>query len=113
MGTPLIPQEIYLLERYLSADYFGRLRDTWAEMITHLERCLDQFMREPPLDYRHRPLPEQPDAVWGERVIPNFRDTLQGLDEGYVKLLRGDLSALQYCWGPLSDFKGQTDFWSG
>ena len=113
MGTPLIPQEIFLLERYSSADYFGKLRDTWAEMITHLDRCLDEFLRQLPLDYRNRPLPEQPDAVWGERVIPNFRDTLQALNEGYIRLLAGDLSSLKYCHGPLSDFKGQTDFWSG
>jgi hypothetical protein len=113
MRTPLIPQEIFLLERYSSPDYFSKLRDTWSEMILHLDRCLNQFMHNLPLDYRNRPLPEQPDAVWGERVIPNFRDTLQGLNEGYIQLSGGDLSALQYCHGPLNDFKGQTDFWSG
>ncbi len=113
MGTALIPQEIFLLERYTSADYFGKLRDTWAEMITHLDHSLDEFMRNLPQDYRNRPLPEQPDVVWGERVIPNFRDTLQSLADGYSALLEGDLSGLEYCHGPLNDFKGQMDFWSG
>jgi hypothetical protein len=113
MATPLIPQEIFLLERYTSAGYFGQLRDTWAEMVAHLERCLDEFMRNLPLDYRDHPLPEQPDAVWGERVIPNFRDTLQSLNDGYAKLSGGDISGLEFCHGPLNDFKGQTDFWSG
>jgi hypothetical protein len=113
MGTALIPQEIFLLERYTSADYFGKLRDTWAEMITHLDHSLDEFMRNLRQDYRNRPLPEQPDVVWGERVIPNFRDTLQSLADGYSALLEGDLSGLAYCHGPLNDFKGQMDFWSG
>lgn len=113
MTTPLIPQEIFLLERYTSAEYFGQLRDTWKEMVAHLDRCLDEFMRSLPLDYRDRPLPEQPDAVWGERVIPNFRDTLQLLNDGYVRVSGGDITGLAYCHGPLNDFKGQTDFWSG
>ena len=113
MRTPLIPQEIFLLERYTSAEYFGQLRDTWHEMVAHLDSCLDEFMHNLPLDYRDRPLPEQPDAVWGERVIPNFRDTLQSLNDGYVKVLAGDITGLDYCHGPLNDFKGQTDFWSG
>lgn len=109
----MIPQEIYLLERYTSAEYFGQLRDTWQEIVAHLEKCLNEFMRNLPLDYHDRPLPEQPEAVWGERVIPNFRDTLQSLNDGYAKLLGGDIAGLEYCHGPLNDFKGQTDFWSG
>jgi hypothetical protein len=113
MATPLIPQEIFLLERYTSVEYFEKLRDTWAEMIAHLDRCLDEFMRNLPLDYRARSLPEQPDAVWGERVIPNFRDTLQSLNDGYVKLVAADFTGLEHAHGPLNDFKGQTDFWSG
>lgn len=110
MGTPLIPQEIFLLERYTSAEYFGKLRDTWTEMIAHLDRCLDELMLNLPLDYRNRPLPEQPDAVWGERVIPNFRDTLQSLNDGHITLLGGDLSGLEYCHGPLNDFKDRLIF---
>jgi hypothetical protein len=30
LAAPLIPQEIYLQERYCSLDYFGRLRDAFA-----------------------------------------------------------------------------------
>jgi hypothetical protein len=110
MGTPLIPQEIFLLERYSSVEYFEQLRDTWAEMIAHVERCLDHFMQNLPLDYRNLPLPEQPDAVWGERVLPNFRDTLQSLNDGYIALTAGDVTGLEYCHAPLNDFKGQSDF---
>lgn len=113
MNTPLLPQEILLLERYSSATYFIELRDTWAAMLDHVETCFDRFMHNLPLDYRSRPLPEQPDIVWGERVLPNFRDTLQGLNDGVVLLGSGDMRGLTYCNGPLNDFKGQTEFWAG
>lgn len=113
MNIILNPQEIYLLERYISAEYFCELRDTWADMIKHLETCLGRFMQNLPKNYRSQPLPEQPDAVWGWRVLPNFQSTLHGLNSGYILLTHGDASGLTYSWGPLSDFKGQTDYWSG
>ncbi len=114
MTTTIIhPQEIYLLERYISLEYFGELRDAWGTMVKHVETCLDQFMQNLPLDYRNRPLSDQPDAVWGERVLPNFRDTFQGLCDGYIRLSHGDMAALHYAHGVTSDFKGQMDFWSG
>ncbi len=40
-------QEIFLLERYVSADYFCELRDTWAEMIKHLNGCLKATSNNP------------------------------------------------------------------
>jgi hypothetical protein len=110
------PQEIYLLERYTSLAYFGEMRDAWETMIKHVEICLDRFVHNLPLDYRSRPLPEQPDAVWGERVLPNFRNTFQRLCDGYIRLSHGDLRGLGSAGGPLSDFKGQMDFssdWMG
>jgi hypothetical protein len=113
MATPLNPQEIYLLERYTSLEYFGVMRDNWALMIKHLEACLDEFMQNLPLDYRNRPLPEQPDAVWGERVLPNFRDSFQSLCTGYIKLSHGDVDGLNYCHGPNNGQRGETEFWSG
>ncbi|QOL49684.1 hypothetical protein [Massilia litorea] len=113
MQQNLNPQEIYLLERYTSVEYFCELRDTWEEMVKHLESCLGRFMQRLPKNYRAKPLPEQPDAVWGNRVLPNFRNTLQGLYTGYILLTHGDLRGLSYAWGPKSDFKGQMDFWAG
>jgi len=113
MITKINPQEAFLLERYISVEYFGELRDVWAEMVSHVEISLDRFMSNLPLDYRNRPLPEQPDAVWGERVLSNFRDTFQSLCEGYIRLAQGDFSGLDFCNGPQNDFKGQQDFWSG
>jgi hypothetical protein len=109
----LNPQEIFLLERYISPAYFCELRDTWADMVRHLDTCLAKFMQNLPKNYRARSLPEQPDAVWGQRVIPNFRSTLQNLHEGFILLTHGDFHGLTYSWGPESDFKGQMDYWSG
>jgi hypothetical protein len=113
MVTKITPQEIFLLERYVSADYFGELCDIWRRMISTVESSLETFMSNLPLDYRNRPQSEQPDVVWGERVLPNFRNTFQALCEGYLNLTDGKISGLDFCYGPLSDFKGQQDFWSG
>jgi hypothetical protein len=113
MTITMNPQEIYLLERYASEEYFGELRDTWGKMVSHVEACLAAFMQTLPADYRSQPLPEQPDIVWGERVLPNFRDTFQGLCSGFIMLSHGDMAGLHFAHGPLADFKGQMDFWSG
>lgn len=94
MNTPLIPQEIYLLERYSSLEYFGRLRDEFAACVKAAEDALAEFMRHLPPDYRNRKEFDQPDLVWGERVIPNLQWALQGLNEGYILLSRGDADAL-------------------
>ncbi|WP_284334500.1 hypothetical protein [Comamonas sp. NoAH] len=96
MPTPLIPQEIYLLERYTSVEYFAEMRDAWAAMVQAGEDALDAFMRQLPPDYRSRPLWNQPDIVWGERVLPNLRNTLIGLDNGVIHLSHGEWRALQY-----------------
>jgi hypothetical protein len=113
MPTPVNQQEIYLLERYISLDYFAALRDTWAELVKHVESCLESFMQNLPATYRTRPLPEQPDVVWGHRVLPNFRNTLQNLNTGFILLSHGDVKGLNYAHGPRSDFKGQMDYWAG
>lgn len=94
MNTPLIPQEIYLLERYSSLEYFGQLRDEFAACVKAAEDALAEFMRNLPPDYRSRQEFDQPDLVWGERIIPNLQWSLQGLNEGYILLSRGDADAL-------------------
>lgn len=109
----IIPKEIYLLERYISVDYFSELRDIWEAMVQHVDVCLNNFVTALPSDYRNRPLPEQPDIVWGDRVVPNFRNTFRSLNDGVILLSHGDFSGLNYAHGPLNDFKGQFDFWSG
>lgn len=106
MATPLIPQEVFLLERYCSLDYFGEMRDHFAAMIKAADDALAEFMRNLPPDYRNRPLHEQPDAVWGERVLPNLRWTLKGLNKGYIALSRGDWDALGMAGNVRSAFAG-------
>ena len=106
MATPLIPQEIYLLERYSSADYFGDMRDAWAAMVEHAEKALEIFERNLPADYRKRPLPGQPDIIWGERVLVNFCSTRDYLDSAFIRLTHKDLTALSGANGVLTDFAG-------
>lgn len=108
--TKLIPKEIYLLELFSSPTYLAELRDTWGDMVQHLEHCLDHFMRNLPSNYRRRPLPEQPDIVWGERVLPNFRSTFQSLCDGVISLSHGDAKALSCANGPMNDHKGQAEY---
>ena len=106
MATPLNPQEIYLLERYSSLEYFGELRDHFAAMLKAAEDALADFMRHLPPDYRSRSLHEQPDIVWGERVLPNLRWTLDGLNAGYIRISHGDLEALGLAGNVESAFAG-------
>jgi hypothetical protein len=113
MRKSLDPKEIFLLERYSSAEYFRELCNSWKLMLDGVESALDRFMRNIPLNYRNRPLPQQPDAVWGEQVLPNFRATYQYLCDGLILLENGDVRGLNYCSGPINDFRGQKDYWSG
>lgn len=94
MSSPLYPQEIYLLERYSSLEYFGQMRDEFAACVKAAEDALAEFMRKLPRNYRKRPLFEQPDIIWGERVIPNMRWALLGLNDGYVQLSHGEADGL-------------------
>lgn len=113
MATPLIPQEIYLLERYSSKEYFDGMRVAWDQMLAHVERCLEIFMRNLPPDYRSRPLAEQPDIVWGERVLPKFRGSMGELNRAYIELTHGNLGALGAAAHVVSDARGQSEFWAG
>ena len=92
------PQEIFLLERYSSPAYFKEMRDAFANMLEAAEYALELFVNDLPFDYRTRPLNQQPDIVWGERVLPNLRDTLDSLNIGYQELLNGDLAAKGIEW---------------
>ena len=102
------PQEIYLLERYSSANYFKNLMNAFKNMLDAAERALEYFMQDLPYNYREHHISQQPDVVWGEHVLPNFRSTLESLYYGYKRLLEGDLSALQYAGNVVTDFRGQT-----
>ena len=99
------PQEIYLLECYSSPAYFKEMRDAFANMLEASEYALELFVNDLPFDYRTRPINRQPDIVWGERVLPNLRSTLDGLNVGYQELLKGDLAAIRYGGNVKSDFR--------
>jgi hypothetical protein len=107
MPIQINPQEIYLLERYSSLAYFGELRDTWEKMVKHVELCLQQYMSSLSLKHRSKPVSDQADIVWGHRILPNFRHSLQGLYTGFIELSHGDISALDYANGPVNDVIGQ------
>jgi hypothetical protein len=106
MATPLIPQEIFLLERYSSLDFFGRMRDEFAAMLRVGDEALAAFMLHLPPDYRSRPLFDQPDAVWGERVLPNLRWTLAGLNDGFTQISHGDLDGSSVACNVRTAFTG-------
>jgi hypothetical protein len=110
MMTKLAAQEIYLLEKFSSPGYLAELRDTWRELLEHVEHCLDHFMQNPPAEFRNLPLPGQPHAVWGERVLPNFRETYQGLCSGVIELKHGNAKGLRSANGPFNDYKGQREY---
>ncbi|ENW78351.1 hypothetical protein F909_04040 [Acinetobacter sp. ANC 3929] len=88
--TPFIAHDIYVMEQFLKPERIKMIRDIWQEMLDYLESLLDRFMNDLPQDYRNRSLPEQPDIVWGERVIPNFRSTMEWLNESYIQRLNND-----------------------
>lgn len=110
MPTPLISQEVFLLERYSSKEQFGQMRDTWEALVTHCDNCLDRFMRNLPPDYRGRPQPLQPDVVWGELVVRNFRDTQLSLYDSYIQLSHGNVHALDDAHRVANDVRGQREF---
>ncbi|MCK6434151.1 MAG: hypothetical protein HUU30_20260 [Burkholderiaceae bacterium] len=94
MAATLNPQEIFLLERYSSLAYFEPLRDDFAALVKTTELALAEFMANLPPDYRAQPLWMQPDIVWGQRVLPNIRATLQGLNMSYIAISHGDMNSL-------------------
>jgi len=94
MAAALTPQEIFLLERYSSLAYFEPLRDDFAALVKTTELALDDFMAHLPPDYRAWPLWMQPDIVWGQRVLPNIRATLQGLNMSCIAISHGDMNSL-------------------
>jgi hypothetical protein len=106
MAAPLIPQEIYLLERYSSLEYFGRMRDAFAACVKAAEDALADFMKHLPADYRSQPLHMQPGRVWGERVIPNMQWAREGLNNGYIRISHGDLDALGMAGNVSTTFAG-------
>lgn len=108
MATPLQPQKIWFLELFSSTAYFNEMRDAWRTMLDGLESAMDRQLRNLPTDYRLRPMSEQPDIGWGQRVLPNFRSTMTYLDDAVIQLQSGDLLALKAGCGPSIGRVGQS-----
>lgn len=104
--------QIKLLELFISKTYFAAMRDEWERMINHVEACLSSYMSNLSPNYRSKPLQDQPDVAWGHRVLPNFRQTMEGLNTGFILLTHGDMSGLAYANGVRSDYKGQMEYGS-
>jgi hypothetical protein len=110
--TPLVAREVYMQESFLTLENFKQLRDKWREMLDHCERMLDHFMQNLPANYRSRRLPYQPDAVWGERVLPNFRCTMDVLEECYIERLN-NIDNCMIGVGLEADVNGQREYDAG
>lgn len=107
--TPLIAQEIWLLEHYVEPSYCARVVQAWTQMIVVAEAAYDDYMRHIPSNYRQREISEQVDIVWGNRVLPNFRSSLNYLQTAYARILQGDLAL--HGFGVYSDIRGSSDYW--
>ena len=55
----------FQLERYISAEYFGELRDTWSHMVDLLKSSLAKHNANTPENRGSRPLHERPEARIG------------------------------------------------
>ncbi|WP_200378911.1 hypothetical protein, partial [Rubrivivax gelatinosus] len=97
MTVVLDPAEVYLLDRYASLEYFGAMRDHFGRCVLAAEEALEEFMRSLPRNYRGLELWQQPDVVWGGRVIPNMRWALDGLNRGYIDVSHGSLDGMGMC----------------
>jgi hypothetical protein len=99
--TPLIEQEIYLLERYSSLEYFELMRDAFKAMAKTGQAALDKLMHHSPRSYRELW------AVWAKRMICNL-GAGEFLDEAYEKLAGSDYTALQVAAGMRGALTGLT-----
>ena len=79
------PREVSALLRYASLDYFGAMRDAFADAAGAAEDALAALAGGPA-----RRLPDaDAAAIWTHCVLPNLRWTLAGLDAGYAALAHG------------------------
>ena len=106
--TPLIPQELWLIEAYIKPAYWLKMVTAWERMIEISEVALEDYMAHIPSNYRSRHVSEQPDVVWGGRVLPNFKSGDMRGD--YTRLLHGDYDLQTSAGGIFSDIRGASDY---
>ena len=108
--TPLIPQELWLIEEYIKPTYFKKMVDAWQRMVEIADDALEDYMAHIPSNYRRRHVSDQPDVVWGGRVLPNFRGGLVAMQNSYIQLKNGDYDMQVDGSGIFSAIRGASDY---
>ncbi|RKG30468.1 hypothetical protein D7V20_18995 [Acinetobacter rongchengensis] len=90
----LFPQEIYLIELFISYEYYYETVKLWEDLIQYAEGLLDKYNVNLVSDHRSQHLSHQADYVWGTIVLPNFKGTLHHLQSGLEDLKDGFLPIL-------------------
>ncbi len=91
----LFPREIYLLEQFLSYDYYYKTVKLWEELIQYAEGLLVKYSAHLAPDHRAQHPSHQADYVWGTIVLPNFKGVLHHLVDGLDDLKEGFLPILR------------------
>lgn len=90
----LFPKEIYLIEQFISYEYYYETVKLWEELIQYAEDLLDRYSANLAPDHRAQHPSHQADNVWGTIVLPNFKATLHHLLDGMEDLKEGFLPVL-------------------
>ncbi|MEC5321027.1 hypothetical protein VSX61_19160 [Brenneria populi subsp. brevivirga] len=107
----LHPQECYLLERFISLDYYRRRWQAWRDFVEHCEQQMALYCQNLPPQQRSLPLWQQYDVVWNSRILPNIRGTLSILQRDYVQRQHNDPRAYFTGGNVASDCKGIGEYW--
>ena len=110
MNYIINPKEAYLLEQFSSLTFFETMRNNHRLFLDSLEELFEIYMHNLPYNLRDLPLPEQADIQWGETVLPNFRRTMDYIDQCYTKIKAGDFTYLDCVGDVNSDSKGYKEF---
>ncbi|WP_312242257.1 type VI secretion protein ImpA [Pantoea sp.] len=109
----LHPLECYLLEKFISPEYYAATRDAIIAYIDAHEEAFARYLREMPLNNRNLPLWQQADVVWGNRVLPNIRSARERYTEAFILRTHNDIKAFNI-GHTMSDInKGITECWDG
>lgn len=106
--TPLIAREVYLLERFSSEEHLWALRCAWKAMLDHAENILSRYQQQLPNGDAARHISQQPDQVWGQHVLIQFRYTMAMLDYSHEQRKKGDFTALNVACGVTTDLRSQS-----
>ncbi|WP_435955004.1 type VI secretion protein ImpA [Dryocola sp. BD626] len=109
----LHPQECYLLEKFISAEHYAETRDAIIAYIDAHEAALARFKKDMPLNIRSRPLPQQADIVWENRVMPNLRPMKDRYMQAYILRTHEDIKAFNIGHAMSNIRKGIVEFWNG